>query len=79
MEPENNRHQPDYVFFWKKDQKNGIYCQWWMFDMTIDGVVYNCCEQYMMAMKAQLMGDADAQVKIMLEKDPRKQQGLGRC
>ena len=29
-----------YVFFW-----NGIYSQWYLRDMVVDGIKYNCCEQ----------------------------------
>jgi ribA/ribD-fused uncharacterized protein len=62
-----------YVFFW-----NGIYSQWYQAPMTIDGVLYNCCEQYMMQQKALFFGDIDTAEKIMLTSHPRDQKELGR-
>lgn len=38
----------------------------------------NCCEQWMMAAKAVIMGDEEAMNKILKEKHPKKQQALGR-
>jgi len=62
-----------YVFFW-----NGIYSQWYQAPMTIDGVLYNCCEQYMMHQKALFFGDTDIAERIMLTSHPRDQKELGR-
>lgn len=62
-----------YVFFW-----NGIYSQWYQASMTIDGVLYNCCEQYMMHQKALLFNDIETAEKIMLTSHPRDQKELGR-
>lgn len=52
--------------------------QWNMTPMEVDGVTYNCCEQYMMAEKAKLFGDEDTRAKIMDTEHPRDQQALGR-
>ena len=41
-----------YVFFY-----DGIYSQWYNSPMVIDGVEYNCCEQYMMHKKALTFSD----------------------
>ena len=62
-----------YVFFW-----NGIYSQWYQAPMTIDGVLYNCCEQYMMHQKALFFGDTETAEKIMLTSHPNDQKQLGR-
>lgn len=62
-----------YVFFW-----NGIYSQWYQAPMRIDGVLYNCCEQYMMHQKALFFGDTETAEKIMLTSHPRDQKQLGR-
>lgn len=67
------RRQNGFVLFW-----GGIFSQWYPHKMTIDGVEYNCCEQYMMAEKARLFGDVDALEAIMKTNDPRKQKALGR-
>lgn len=39
---------------------------------------FNCCEQYMMAAKADFMGDDNNFVNIMSTKDPKEQKAFGR-
>jgi ribA/ribD-fused uncharacterized protein len=56
----------------------GVFSQWYRSDILIDGVIYNCAEQYMMAMKAKCFNDADAHRKIMILKDPQQQKAMGR-
>jgi ribA/ribD-fused uncharacterized protein len=63
----------NFVFFW-----SGWPSQWYMSPFRIDGVRYNCCEQYMMAEKARLFGDLAAMAKILASKSPREQKALGR-
>jgi ribA/ribD-fused uncharacterized protein len=63
----------DFYFFW-----SGPFSQWAIRPMTISGVEYNCCEQYMMASKAAIFADNWAYDEIMKEKDPSKQKALGR-
>ena len=46
--------------------------------MTIDGIEYNSCEQYMMHQKALLFGDEETAELIMQEKNPREQKKYGR-
>ena len=68
------RETEDYYLFWKHQ-----FGQWTLRAMKdIDGTVYNCCEQYMMAKKAELFGDKASQAKIMAEPSPKAQQQLGR-
>lgn len=62
-----------YTFFW-----SGPFSQWYKSDMVIDGVKFNCCEQYMMYRKALLFDDKEAITKIMKADDPYKQKRLGR-
>jgi ribA/ribD-fused uncharacterized protein len=62
-----------YVFFW-----NGIYSQWHKANMTIDGIAYNSCEQYMMHQKALTFGDMEIAKLIMEETNPREQKKYGR-
>ena len=45
---------------------------------TIDGLRYNCAEQYMMAEKARLFNDDERLAKIMAETSPQKQKKWGR-
>lgn len=63
----------DFVFFW-----NGIYSQWYSSKFTIGGVEYNCCEQYMMAMKALTFNDQESHDAIMAASRPVDQKSLGR-
>jgi len=62
-----------YVFFW-----GGIYSQWYKANMEIDGVTYNCCEQFMMHQKALLFKDYEIAKQILAEKNPKTQKELGR-
>lgn len=62
-----------FVLFW-----GGPFSQWYQWKMVIDGIEYNCNEQYMMAEKARLFGDTEALEAIMATKDPKKQKALGR-
>jgi ribA/ribD-fused uncharacterized protein len=62
-----------YVFF-----GSGIYSQWHMVPMTIDGVEYNCAEQYMMHQKALLFGDKEIADEVMKVTHPKDHKALGR-
>jgi len=62
-----------FVFFW-----GGPFSQWAKYTIVIDGREYNNCEQYMMAQKAQLFGDAEMEARIMVSRNPREQKALGR-
>ena len=53
---------------------HGPFSQWWYSPFTIDGVEYNCAEQYMMAMKAKMFGDEATEQKIMSLKGPHTTQ-----
>src|SRR5579883_1488555 len=44
-----------FTFFW-----HGPFSQWHGCTFRVDGVAYNCAEQYMMAQKAVLFGDEEA-------------------
>jgi len=62
-----------YVFFWGDHPS-----QWYPSPMTIDGIEYNCCEQYMMHQKALLFGDTEIAEEVMVTKHPADQKKLGR-
>ena len=46
--------------------------------IVIDGVAYNCSEQYMMKEKALFFGDVDTAMEIMATSNPKLQKKLGR-
>jgi ribA/ribD-fused uncharacterized protein len=53
--------------------------QWSKRDMVdLDGTVYNCCEQFMMAKKALLFKDQSLFAKILATPSPKEQKQLGR-
>lgn len=63
----------EFHFFWK-----GPLSQWFKRDFTVDGIKYNCAEQYMMSRKAVLFKDALALKKIMEATNPYDQKAYGR-
>jgi ribA/ribD-fused uncharacterized protein len=65
--------QNKFIFFW-----GGIYSQWQPSEFVIDGVNYNCCEQYMMAKKALLFNDTFQYDRIMDSSDPSFQKSCGK-
>jgi len=52
--------------------------QWYSSKFTIDGIQYNCAEQWMMSEKARLFGDEKTLKDILESKSPRKQKDYGR-
>lgn len=62
-----------YVFFW-----NGIFSNWYPSKFEVDGLNFNCGEQYMMYSKAMLFGDMEAAEKIMASHNPKTQKAIGR-
>jgi len=63
-----------FTFFW-----NGLFSQWSPSPfMALDGLMYNCAEQYMMSQKALLFQDQDTFKKIMSTTNPKEQKALGR-
>ena len=68
---------------------HGPFSQWYYSPFEIEGTFYNCAEQYMMASKARMFGDFEAEDAIMkcvgpetaqsgFAKHPRNQQKIGR-
>jgi ribA/ribD-fused uncharacterized protein len=47
-------------------------------EFEMEGVRYNCAEQYMMAEKARVFGDLETLGKILAAGSPRAQKALGR-
>lgn len=63
----------DFAFFY-----GGIYSQWYPSQFVIDGVIYNCAEQYMMAKKALAFCDYESLQRIMNTTNPAEQKAIGR-
>lgn len=64
-----------FTYFWKSDSP---FSNWYMANFSVNNIVYNCSEQYMMYKKAELFGDKEAMEKILKSKSPRDQKAEGR-
>lgn len=75
--------EKEYIFFWgHKGTPDRIdqtcFSQWYPSTFVVDGDTYVTAEQFMMAEKARLFGDADVRRQIMEADTPRQAKGLGR-
>ena len=66
---------PEFVFFWKPQNALG---QWTDSEFQVDGILYSCAEQFMMAEKARLFGSDLIREKIIATQSPREHKKLGR-
>lgn len=57
---------------------DGPFSQWAESPFELDGQLYGCAEQWMMAEKARLFGDAAARAAILNTPHPDEQKALGR-
>jgi ribA/ribD-fused uncharacterized protein len=83
LQQKNNWTKDDFVFFWGHTNKGQVltkacFSQWFPANFVVDGVNYNCAEQYMMAEKAKLFGDEDVRLQILTETDQMSIKKLGR-
>ncbi len=62
-----------YKFFW-----SGIFSNWYPSKFIVDGIEFNCGEQYMMYMKAMRFGDIETAREILNTTSPKEQKVLGR-
>ena len=80
----NEGEKIEYIFFWGHHQKKdgsiskSCFSQWYKSYFSIDGTIYSCMEQYMMAEKARLFNDEEILIEIMKEQEPKKIKDLGR-
>lgn len=73
----------DFIYFWKHEEQDGkitkaCLSQWYPSTFAVDGMTYNCAEQYMMAEKARIFGDEAVRTKILAASDPSVIKKLGR-
>jgi len=66
---------PTHVLFWKPPNPFG---QWTYSPFEVDGINYNCAEQYMMAFKARLFGDISTEKRILESSNPKMQKQFGK-
>ncbi|MEI5101293.1 NADAR family protein [Streptomyces sp. PmtG] len=73
-----------YVYFWghtpRRDGALSASCfsQWWPSPFTADGVTYATAEHWMMAAKARLFGDAEAERAALAARTPAEAKRAGR-
>ncbi|OAS13333.1 NADAR family protein [Paenibacillus oryzisoli] len=65
-----------FTFFYRTESP---FSQWHPALFEIDGVYFNCAEQYMMYQKAMLFNDAEIAAQILSAQTPREQKELGRA
>lgn len=66
------------LFYGNSDATKGVFSQWHICRFNVDGIEYNCAEQFMMASKARLFGDKKCEEAVMEAKHPRDQKAIGR-
>ncbi len=77
-------NKAEYLLFWgHQPSKDGTvtkscFSQWFGAKFEIDGIKYPTAEHYMMASKARLFNDLDAEQSILKSKQPKDAQRLGR-
>lgn len=79
----NSDFPVQFLFFWGHQPSSGevtksCLSQWWPSSFSYQGLAYCCVEQFMMASKARLFGDLDAERAIMSSKEPKVIKSLGR-
>lgn len=74
----SNNISDNFVFFWKLGQENEEFSNFYPCAFKVEGITYNCVEQYMMAKKALLFGDTDIYSKIITATDPDEIKANGR-
>ncbi|MFH8570710.1 NADAR family protein [Streptomyces sp. NPDC017993] len=78
------RKRVKYLHFWghrpQRDGSLGAGClsQWWPAPFTVDGVRYATAEHWMMAGKARLFGDAEAERRAIAARHPKQAKDVGR-
>ena len=66
------------IYFFKPNQKYGMFSQWYYSLFSEDGKTFSCAEQYMMYYKALVFNDLMSCEKILNTPDPRLVKQLGR-
>ena len=70
----NYTEKENHILFW-----NGHFSNWYPAPFVLDGMKFNCAEQYMMYMKAKTFGDQSSMTLIMNAANPAHQKRLGKA
>lgn len=68
----------NFVFFWKKDEPNGIFSNWSDHSIEDDGRIFKTLEHYLMYSKACLFEDYKTATEILKADGPLSAKHLGR-
>lgn len=80
----NGDEPKKYIFFWgNQPSKDGgitksCFSQWWESPFTVDGIEYKTAEHWMMAKKASLFGDTEAEQRVLSCVTPAEAKKIGR-
>ena len=66
------------ILFWKDDEENGCFSNWYRKTFVIDDFKYLHVEQYMMAQKARLFHDSERYTAILRATNPWECKDLGK-
>lgn len=66
------------ICFHNINEPNVYLSNWYMSEFEVDGIVFNCMEQYMMYAKASLFEDKSIAERIMFSSNPGEIKALGR-
>ena len=66
------------VFFYEADGKDGYLSNWYISPFTLDGIIFNCMEQFIMYRKCMVFGDTEAAEKVLATDDPKEQKHIAR-
>lgn len=75
---------PTYTFFWGHTPKEPgtvgkwVFSQWFPASFVVDGSKYATAEHWMMAEKARMFGDDDAEQQIIDSDSPKEAKAIGR-
>lgn len=75
---DKNIEDYEIICFWKDYQKNGYLSNWYKVNFSVNGINYNCMEQFFMAEKARIFNDKKSWNNIMKATKPNHQKGIGR-
>lgn len=73
-----NVHGGKFVIFFHEYDENGVCSNWYKSYFTIDGIKFNCVEQYMMYQKAMLFNNKSLAKEILAEVSPKNMKAYGR-
>lgn len=66
------------VFFYKENAPYGCFSNWHKSSFIVDGIKFNCAEQYIMYQKCIVFGDKKSAEAMLAADSPKEQKAIGR-